>query len=228
MSLPAAEAAPNPWFSWAYVVDNLDTLVAAGRQHVLITLAAMGLSIVVAVPLVILVRTWRKAETPMLVLTGILYTIPSLAMITALWPVFGLSALTVIVALAAYALLIVLRNMLVGLEAVSPVAIDSAQGMGMSARRILWTVEVPLALPAILAGIRLATVSTVGLVTIGALVGYGGLGTLILQGFINNFYHAEIMTATILTVVLALLFDLLLQGLERWSTPWAHTSGGRA
>lgn len=228
MSLPAAEPAPNPWLSWSYVVDNLDTLRAAGEQHVAITLTAMALSIAVAVPLAMLARTWRVTETPMLVVTGILYTIPSLAMITALWPVFGLSALTVVVALAAYALLIVLRNVLVGLDAVSPVAIDSAQGMGMSARRILWTVEVPLALPAILAGIRLATVSTVGLVTIGALVGYGGFGTLILQGFINNFYHAEIMTATILTVVLALLFDLILQGMERLATPWAYSARSRA
>jgi osmoprotectant transport system permease protein len=187
----------------------------------------MALSIAIAIPLAIIVRTWRPLETPALVFTGVLYTIPSLAMITALWPVFGLSALTVIVALALYALLIILRNTLVGLEGVSPTAVDSAQGMGMSRRGILWKVEVPLALPTILAGIRLATVSTVGLVTIGALVGFGGYGTLILNGFINNFYHAEIMTATILTVLLALIFDGLLQLLERLVTPWAHTKGGR-
>jgi len=228
MPLSAVGEAPNPWFSWTYVENNVDKLIAAGEQHVLITLAAMGLSIAIAVPLAVLVRTWRPIETPMLVLTGILYTIPSLAMITALWPVFGLSALTVVVALAAYALLIVLRNILVGLEGVSPVTVDSAQGMGLSKIRILWQVEVPLALPAILAGIRLATVSTVGLVTIGALVGYGGYGSLILNGFINNFYHAEIMTATILTVLLALIFDLLLQGLERLATPWAHSARRRS
>ena len=148
-------------------------------------------------------------------------------MITALWPVFGLSALTVIIALALYGLLIILRNILVGLDGVSETAIDSAQGMGMSKRGILWKVEVPLALPAIIAGIRLATVSTVGLVTIGALVGYGGYGTLILNGFINNFYHAQIMTATILTIVLALLFDGALQLLERLVTPWTHTKDSR-
>ena len=227
MSLPAVGEAPNPWFSWTYVENNVDKLIAAGEQHVLLTLSAMALSIAIAVPLAIIVRTWRPLETPALVFTGVLYTIPSLAMITALWPVFGLSALTVIVALALYALLIILRNTLVGLEGVSPTAVDSAQGMGMSRRGILWKVEVPLTLPTILAGIRLATVSTVGLVTIGAVVGFGGYGTLILNGFINNFYHAEIMTATILTVLLALIFDGLLQLLERLVTPWAHTKGGR-
>ena len=227
MPLPAVGEAPNPWFSWSYVENNVDKLISAGEQHVALTLCAMALSIAIAVPLAVIVRTWRPLETPALVFTGVLYTIPSLAMITALWPVFGLSALTVIVALALYALLIILRNTLVGLEGVSPTAVDSAQGMGMSRRGILWKVEVPLALPTILAGIRLATVSTVGLVTIGALVGFGGYGTLILNGFINNFYHAEIMTATILTVLLALIFDGLLQLLERWVTPWAHTKGGR-
>ncbi len=227
MPLPAVGDAPNPWFSWSYVENNVDKLVAAGQQHVALTLCAMGLSIAIAIPLAIMVRTFRRLETPTLVFTGVLYTIPSLAMITALWPVFGLSALTVIIALALYALLIILRNILVGLEGVSETAIDSAQGMGMGRAGILWKVEVPLAMPAILAGIRLATVSTVGLVTIGALVGFGGYGTLILNGFINNFYHAEIMTATILTVLLALIFDGLLQLLERWLTPWAHTRRSR-
>lgn len=225
MPLPASDVAPNPWFSWTYVQDNLDTLWAAGQEHVMITLAAMGLSIAIAVPLAILVRIWRPLKTPTLVISGLLYTIPSLAMITALWPVFGLTSLTVIVALAAYGLLIVLRNILVGLDGVSPTTVDSATGMGLGKKRLLWQVEVPLALPAILAGIRLATVSTVGLVTIGSLVGHGGFGTLILNGFINNFYHAEIMTATLLTIALALIFDVLLQGVEWLLTPWTR---GRA
>ena len=191
----------------------------------MITLAAMGLSIAIAVPLAILVRIWNPLKTPTLVISGLLYTIPSLAMITALWPVFGLTSVTVIVALAAYALLIVLRNILVGLDGVSPATVDSATGMGLSKKRLLWQVEVPLALPAIIAGIRLATVSTVGLVTIGSLVGHGGFGTLILNGFINNFYHAEIMTATLLTVALALIFDVVLQGAEWVLTPWTHKRG---
>lgn len=225
MFLPAAEPAPNPWFSWSYVQDNLDILVAAGKEHLLITLGAMSLAFLIAVPLAIVARVWRPLMNPTLAISGILYTIPSLAMITLLWPIFGLSALTVVIALAAYALLIVLRNILVGLDGVSPDTVDSATGMGMGHRRILWLVEVPLAMPTILAGVRLATVSTVGLVTVGALVGHGGFGTLILSGFTNNFYHAQIMTATILTVMMAVTFDLLLQGAERLLTPWAQTRG---
>ena len=225
MFLPAAEPAPNPWFSWSYVQDNLDILVAAGKEHLLITLGAMTLAFLIAVPLAVMTRVWRPLMSPTLAISGILYTIPSLAMITLLWPVFGLSSLTVVIALAAYALLIVLRNILVGLDGVSADTVDSATGMGMGNRRILWRVEVPLALPTILAGVRLATVSTVGLVTVGALVGHGGFGTLILSGFTNNFYHAQIMTATILTVLLAVAFDLLLQGVERLLTPWAETRG---
>jgi osmoprotectant transport system permease protein len=152
----------------------------------------------------------------------VLYTIPALALISVLWPVFGLSPLTVTIALAVYALLVVLRNTLVGLDGVPAEAVDAARGMGFGRRRLLLKVELPLALPAILAGVRLATVSTVGLVTIGALVGHGGFGTLILGGFVDNFYHAQIMTATLLTVALAIVLEGLLLLLERALTPWSR------
>ena len=140
-----------------------------------------------------------------------------------LWPVFGLSPVTVTIALALYALLVVLRNTLVGLDGVPADVVDAAVGLGFGPTRLLWRVELPLALPAILAGVRLATVSTVGLVTIGALVGHGGFGSLILGGFIDNFYHAQIMTATLLTVALAMLLEGLLLLLERVLTPWSRT-----
>jgi len=214
---------PNPWFSWDYVHDHVDDLVAAGKEHLLITLAAVALAMVLAVPLALLVRRYRRLRGPVLALGGVLYTIPALALVTVLWPVFGLSPTTVVVALAVYALLIVLRNTLVGLDGVPPDAVDAARGMGFGRRRLLWRVEMPLALPAILAGVRLATVSTVGLVTIGALVGHGGYGTLILGGFIDNFYHAQIMTATLLTVALAIVLEGLLLLAERRLTPWSRT-----
>lgn len=224
MSFPASDEVPNPWFSWTYVQDNLDVLLAAGREHVFITVASMVLAISLAIPLAIIMRHWHRSEGPILTVSGLLYTIPSLAMIAALWPVFGLSETTVIVALSLYALLIVLRNIMVGLQAVPPDTVDAARGMGMRSRSMLWRVEVPLALPAILAGVRLATVSTVGLVTIGSLVGHGGFGTLILSGFVSNFYHAEIMTATIACVLLALIFEFALTVLERWLTPWSQSN----
>ncbi|MDQ1245644.1 MAG: transporter permease [Actinomycetota bacterium] len=217
--------AANPWFSWDYVTEYSSELIEAGKQHVLLTVASVALALVVALPLAVLVRRYRRWEGAVLGLSGVLYTIPSLALISLLWPVFGLSPTTVVVALAVYALLVVLRNTLVGLDGVPPDVVDAARGMGMGRRETLLKVEVPLALPTILAGIRIATVSTVGMVTIGALVGYGGFGQLILSGFQQNFYHAQIATATICCVLLAMVFEGLLLGLQRGLTPWAK---GRA
>ena len=217
-----ATDAANPWVSWDYVSSHVPELVAAGREHVLLTVASVGLAVLVAVPLAVLVRRYRVLMGPVLAVSGVLYTIPSLALISLLWPVFGLSPLTVVVALAIYALLVVLRNAVVGLEGVDPDVVDAARGMGLDRRGILWRVELPLALPTILAGIRIATVSTVGLVTIGALVGYGGYGGLILSGFQQNFWHAQIFTATVACVLLAMVFEGLLQWVQRRSSPWAR------
>ena len=220
LSTPAA--APNPWFSWAYLQANVDDLLLAGREHVLITIAAVVLATAVAVPLALLVRRFPRLQVPVLALSGLLYTIPSLALIAGLWPWLGLSPWTVIVALALYALLVILRNMVVGLDAVPADVVDAARGVGYTRTQLLWRVQVPMATPAIMAGIRIATVSTIGLVTVGALVGHGGFGSIILGGFVNNFYHAQIMAGTIAVVVLALLLEGVLVLLERVLTPWAR------
>jgi osmoprotectant transport system permease protein len=225
VNLPAAlapAAAPNPWFSWAYLQANADDLLAAGREHVLITLAAVVLATAVAVPLALLVRRFPRLQVPVLAFSGLLYTIPSLALIAGLWPWLGLSPWTVITALALYALLVILRNMIVGLDAVPPEIVDAARGVGHTRTQLLWRVQVPLAMPTIMAGIRIATVSTIGLVTVGALVGHGGFGSIILGGFVNNFYHAQIMAGTIAVVVLALALEGGLVLLERVLTPWAR------
>lgn len=184
----------------------------------------MALGIVMAVPLTLLARRHAPWAPSLLSGSGILYTIPSLALISALWPLFGLTNLTVIVALALYALLILLRGALLGLDEVPADVVDAARGMGMSDREIMVSVEFPLALPTILSGLRVATVSTVGLVTVGALVGHGGFGTLILGGLNENFYHAKIFTATIAYVALALILDFALRALERGLTPWAKVA----
>jgi osmoprotectant transport system permease protein len=218
----AVSEAPNPWISWDYVVSHADDLLAAGKEHVYLTVSSVALAMIIAFPLAVLVRRYRRLHAPVLALSGVLYTIPSLALISLLWPVFGLSPMTVIVALTIYALLVVLRNTVVGLDDVDPEVLDAAEGMGMGRRTVLWRVELPLALPTILAGIRIATVSTVGMVTVGALVGYGGFGSLILSGFIQNFWHAQIFTATVCCVLLAMVFEVSLHGLERLATPWAR------
>ncbi len=212
--------ASNPWLSWKYVQNNWEELVAAGQEHIFLTVASVVLAIIVAIPLAMLIRKAPVLSGPILGLSGILYTIPSLALISLLWPVFGLSPWTVIIALAVYALLVVLRNIVVGLQQVPSDVLDAANGMGLTDRQILARVSLPLALPTILAGIRIATVSTVGMVTIGALVGYGGFGTLILSGFQNNFWHAQILTATLCCVLLAVVFELLLLVVERVAAPW--------
>jgi len=224
MPFPVAVAADaaNPWISWDYITTHADDLAAAGQEHIFLTVSSVLAAIALAFPLAVLVRRYRRLHGPVLALSGILYTIPSLALISLLWPVFGLSPLTVIIALTTYALLVVLRNTVVGLDDVDQEVLDAARGMGMGTATVLWRIEVPLALPTILAGIRIATVSTVGMVTVGALVGYGGFGTLILSGFIQNFWHAQIFTATAACVLLAIIFEVLLHLVERFSTPWAR------
>lgn len=214
--------ASNPWLSWTYVQDYWPELVAAGKEHILLTVASVVLAILLAVPLAMVIRRIPGLGGTILGLSGVLYTIPSLALISLLWPVFGLSPWTVVVALAVYALLVVLRNIVVGLDEVPEDVLDAADGMGLTSRQILTRVSIPLALPTILAGIRIATVSTVGMVTIGALVGYGGFGTLILSGFQNNFWHAQILTATLCCVLLAVVFEMLLLLLEKVAAPWTR------
>ncbi len=196
-------------------------LLSALVEHLIITAAAITLAVVIALPLAVLAVRSRWLVTPTLVLGALIYTIPSLALITGLWPVFGLSATTVIVALALYALMIILRNTIVGLQGIPPHVHKAALGMGYSEGSLLVRVGIPMALPAIMVGIRLATVSTVGLVMVGALVGHGGLGQIVLNGFTNNFFRAPILAGTLLAVMLGLILEWLLIVLERRLSPWA-------
>jgi osmoprotectant transport system permease protein len=200
--------------SWA---DLLNALV----QHTFITIAAITLASVIAIPLAVIAVRSRWMVTPTLILGALLYTIPSLALITGLWPIFGLSPTTVIIALALYALMVILRNTIVGLQDISPEVHKAALGMGYSESSVLIRVGIPMALPAIMVGIRLAAVSTVGLVMVGALVGHGGLGQIVLNGFTNNFYRAPILAGTVLAVILGLFLEWLLVRLERALSPWA-------
>jgi osmoprotectant transport system permease protein len=222
--LLAADEAPNPWISWSFVRDNNDAILAALRQHVTLTVEAVLLGIVVAFPLALLARRFGKLTTPVVGLSGVLYTIPSLAMFAFLEPFVGLNQNTVLVGLALYALVVLVRNFLVGLQGVPDDVLEAARGMGYGSARMLWRVELPIALPAMMAGVRIATVSTVALTTVGVIVGNGGLGQLISEGFNNNFYHAEIMTGSLLCVALALVADGVLAGLTRVLSPWSNRS----
>jgi osmoprotectant transport system permease protein len=218
----AQSEVPNPWISADYVRQNADVLLAATRQHVELTVVSVLLGLLLAIPLALLARRFRKLETPVVSFTGFLYTIPSLALFAVLAPVTGLTGTTVVIGLTAYTLLVLVRNLLTGLDGVPEDVREAARGMGVGPVRMLLRVELPLALPTVLAGVRVATVSTVALVTVGVVVSNGGLGQLIFSGLNNNLYRAEIFTATVLCVLLALTADLLLLGLERLLTPWAR------
>ncbi|HEY2674758.1 MAG TPA: ABC transporter permease [Rugosimonospora sp.] len=224
MSLPdspvlAYASAANPWFSWQYMHDNSSTVLAALREHALLTVEAVVVAAVVAIPLAVLAHWYRRFTGPILALSGVLYTIPSLALFAVLAPFVGIGRGTVVIGLVVYALLVIVRNTLAGLGQVPEDVREAAQGMGYGRLASLLRIELPLALPGVVAGLRLATVSTVALTTVGVLVGHGGLGQLISAGFHAN-YRAEITTATVLVVVLALILDLLLATVGRLMTPW--------
>jgi osmoprotectant transport system permease protein len=223
MSFLARGEAGNPWFSWSYIRDNGDTLWDALVDHVAITVWSVAIAVAIAVPLAVLAYWVRPLATPILTSASVLYTIPSLALLAFLAPFLGTGRTPVVTALVMYALIILIRNALTGLQQVPGDVREAATAMGYSRVARLWRVELPLALPAILTGLRLATVSTVALVTVGSIVGsQGGLGSLILNGFRASLYKAQILTATLACVLLALTFDLLLVGLTWALTPWTR------
>jgi osmoprotectant transport system permease protein len=212
----------NPWFSWQYIRKNLDSLMSALEQHVALTLATVVVAAAVAIPLAILSYRVPALAGPVLAVSGVLYTIPSLALFALLGPSLGLRFRTVLIGLVIYALLIIVRNSLTGLRQVPPEVREAAQGMGYGRLGLLLRIELPLALPSIMTGLRLATVSTVALVTVGTIVGFGGFGNVILTGFNTNFYKPQIMTGTLGCIGLALIFDLILLGIGRLATPWTR------
>jgi osmoprotectant transport system permease protein len=211
----------NDWICAEYVRTRSTDLVDATLQHVGIAAVSVVLSVLVAFPLALAARRWRAAREPVLGLTTVLYTIPSLAMFALLLPVFGLSVSVVVTGLVLYSLTILVRNILAGLDSVPAEAREAARGMGYGSGRMLFEVELPLVVPALMAGVRIATVSAVSLTTVGAIVDYGGLGNLIYSG-LQSFFKAQVLTASVLCVALAVVADLLLLRLQRLLTPWAR------
>ena len=216
----------NDWFCAQYVRDYQQEITDATIQHLGITIAAVLLSIVIAFPLALLARRLPRLETGILGTATAIYTIPSLALYSLLVPVTGLGLTTVVIGLGLYSLTILVRNILEGLRAVPGDVRESALGMGYAAPKLLWRVEVPLALPAIMAGLRVATVSAVALTTVGAILDYGGLGDLLVDGTRTDF-KAQVLATSVLCVLLAITLDLLLVGLQRTLTPWTRRAAAR-
>jgi osmoprotectant transport system permease protein len=211
----------NDWICGRYWSEYRPELVDATVQHLWITVVSVLIGFVLAVPLALLARRSPAFESAVVGGTTIIYTIPSLALFSLLLPLTGLTPTTVIIGLALYSLTILVRNVLAGLKGVPDAVRESARGVGYSDRQLLLKVEIPLALPVIMAGLRVATVSTVALATIGAIVSYGGLGNLLLLA-VGNQFKAQIFAASILCVVVAIVLDLLLVVAERLLTPWTR------
>ncbi|MGZ4649682.1 MAG: ABC transporter permease [Kineosporiaceae bacterium] len=209
----------NAWVCPEYIRTRADELTAATVEHLRITIVSVILGAALALPLALLARRVRRLQSTILGLSTAIYTIPSLALFSLLLPFTGLSERTVIVGLVLYSLTILVRAVLAGLDGVPDEVRDAGRGMGYSTNGLLWRVEMPLALPVLIGGLRVATVSTVALTTIGTIVGSGGLGDLIATGLQSNF-KAEVLTASVLCVVIALVLDLVLVVTQRVLMPW--------
>jgi osmoprotectant transport system permease protein len=222
--LPVIAQTDEPFVRWDWIGRNLDDLWAATQEHVILTAIAVGVGLVISLALSIIALRWRRTYTPITWATGVLYAIPSLALFAFLVPITGLTMLTAQIGLVSYTLLILIRNIVAGIDGVPDHILEAARGMGYTPRRMFLDIQLPLALPVIIAGIRIATVTTIGLVTITALIGQGGLGFFILRGlqFFSAIGTTQILAGTVLSVALAMAADLGLLGLERLLTPWAR------
>src|SRR6267378_5351638 len=215
-------AVEDPWIRWSWISGHADVILSALLQHIQLTVIAVVVGLLIAVPLGLVAWRSRVFRGPIFSLTGILYTIPSLALFSALVPFTGFTILTAEIGLVSYTLLILIRNIVVGLNSVPDEVREAARGMGYRPLAELVRVDLPLAIPAIVAGVRIATVTTIGLVTVTALIGEGGLGSLIYDGLLRDF-KTPLVVGTVLCVVLAVIADLSLSGAQRVVTPWARS-----
>lgn len=212
--------ATNPIIRWEWITAEWDQIREALIQHLELTVLSVALGSVVAAVLSAIALRFRFMATPITGFTGFLYTIPSVALFGLLVPYFGLSRTTAVLPLAAYTLLILVTNTVAGFDAVPAAVRDAANGMGLTPTRRVLEVELPLALPYIIAGLRIAVVSTVGLVTVAAIIGQGGLGRLILDGLRRTFWTPMTIGAS-LSILLALILDGAIYALGRVVAPWS-------
>lgn len=200
-----------------WIADNWERYVDPFFQHIYLTVIPVAIGFAIAFGLALLAHRRQWLVGPVIGITGALYTIPSVAFFFLLQPITGLGNTTAIVALVCYTLLIIFRNVITGLRAVPDDAKDAARGMGLTDRQLLWRVELPLALPEILAGLRIATVTTVGLAALAFLAGAGGLGAELDQ---DPFFKSNVAVAGGLAILLAAMLDVLILGFQRLATPW--------
>jgi osmoprotectant transport system permease protein len=207
-------------FDWAR--ENIDRYGTPTVQHLKLVLLAVLIGFAIAFTLALLAHRRRWLQPPLLAATGVLYTIPSVAFFFLLLPLTGRGADTAVIALTAFNLQIIYRNTLVGLANVPDSVKDAARGMGQTDRQVLWRVELPLAAPEIIAGLRIATVSTVAIATLATLAGGGGLGVPIFANGIG--FKTNIIIAGGIAILMALAFDAILYLSQRWITPWRQVA----
>jgi osmoprotectant transport system permease protein len=207
-----------------WIADNFDRYVTPFFQHVLLTVVALVIGFAIAFTLALIAYRRRWLVNPVTQVTGVLYTIPSIAAFFLLLPVTGRGFVTATIALVAYSLLIIFRNVLAGLDNVPDETKDAGRGMGLTSRQLLWRVEVPLALPEILAGLRIAATTTVGLATLAFFAGAGGLGE---QIFADINFKSNVLVAGGLAVALAAVLDAGILLFQRALTPWTRAAASR-
>lgn len=212
---------PNePLLRWEWILDHADEIWQRLLEHVTLTVLAVGIGFALSSAVVVLIRRYHSLREPLTWLAGVLYTIPSLALFAALVPVTGLTRVTAEIGLVSYTLLILIRSILDGLLSVPAEVRETAIGMGCTPGQLLWRVEIPLAVPVVIGGLRVATVTTIGLVTVTALIGQGGFGYFILLGM-QRFFSTALIVGSTLSILLAMLADGLLVLAQHWTTPWA-------
>jgi osmoprotectant transport system permease protein len=207
----------------SYILNNPASIWALLLEHLYMTSLTLIIAVLVALPLALLIVRVRWLSIPILGLLGILYTIPSLALIILLVPIFGLNARSVIVAMVIYTQVILVRSLVVGLQSIQPAVLEAARGMGMNLWQRWWTVQVPLILPIFLGGLRIAAIVAIAIATIGAKFGAGGLGTLLFDGIAQAGRYDKIWAGTIAVSLLAFAINGLLLALE-----WAANPARRA
>ena len=211
----------NGAFCLGWVLDNYDRYVTPTLEHLVLVVVSVAIGFAIAFAMALASSGRRWLVPPFIGATGVLYTIPSLAFFFLLLPITGRGADTAIIALTAYTLQIIYRNIVGGLANVPGDARDAGRGMGMTDRQLLWRVELPLALPEIVAGVRIATVSTVAIATLAVFAGGGGLGSEIIAGS-NITFRTGVVVAGGLAILMAIAFDVLLliaqRRLARWRT----------
>jgi osmoprotectant transport system permease protein len=216
------QANSDAFFCWGWARDNIDRYGGPTVQHLKLVALAMAFGFAIAFALALFAHRRRWLQAPLGAATGVLYTIPSVAFFFLLLPLTGRGVDTAVIALTAFNLQIIYRNTIVGLANVPGAVVDAARGMGQTDRQVLWRVEVPLAAPEIIAGLRIATVSTVAIATLATLAGGGGLGQPIFANGID--FKTNIIIAGGIAVLMALAFDVLLNAIQRWLTPWKRAA----